>query len=473
MKTLFRSVFALAVAAAAICSCNKDLNEGTTPDIFKVDFIAQAPATKAEFGALSGNQMPVLWQAGDKVKLSVGATAGGVVEVVPSSDFKSATFSAELTTFPAKVYAVCPAGAWVSTSSNKTYGDYVQYMISSSQEPVAGSVDPLAMPVIAKADLQDAPSSAVPVAFSHLAAFGKLSLTNLPSGAPVKGITLDFSEAKVGIAGRFIYQQSDDTFFNNPNSMAYTITLNTDQTENVFFGIAPVDISGTTFKIIVEVDGGNYIKSVTAPAGREFKAGTVSAFSINMSGAEFQKAKVYKLVTSVASLAAGDELIISSVKEYNTDNIKGHALLSTQVNTNNIQATCCEDKFVGGDIVNPPVNVEVFTLSNSSISGTWMLKGASTEAYLARQNSGPKKNYAGYYSEADMATEELLKSASWTIAEEDATTHAVTMESQCPLKFNSGYGGFLRTNLNNTYIFACYGEGKQDPICLYRLDKTN
>ena len=78
-----------------------------------------------------------------------------------------------------------------------------------------------------------------------------------------------------------------------------------------------------------------------------------------------------------------------------------------------------------------------------------------------------------FLSEADMATEELLKSASWTIAEEDATTHAVTMESQCPLKFNSGYGGFLRTNLNNTYIFACYGEGKQDPICLYRLDKTN
>lgn len=473
MKTLFRSVFALAVAAAAICSCNKDLNEGTAPDSFKVDFIAQAPATKAEFGTLSGSQMPVLWQAGDKVKLSLGSTAGGVVEVVPSSDFKSATFSAELTDFPATVYAVCPAGAWISTSSNKTYGAYVQYMISSSQTPVDGSVDPLALPVLAKAELQEAPSSAVPVSFTHLAAFGKLSLTNLPSGTTVKSITLDFSEAKIGVAGRFIYQQSDDTFFINPNSMAYTITLTTNLSENVFFGIAPVDISGTTFKVIVEVDGGNYVKSVTAPAGKEFKAGTVSAFSINMSGAEFQKAKVYKLVTSVASLAEGDELIISSVKTYDTENIKGHALLSTQVNTNNIQATCCEDKFVGGDIVNPPVNVEVFTLSNSSISGTWMLKGASTDAYLARQNSGPKKNYAGYYTATEIADEDLLKSASWTIDEEDATTYAVTMESQCPLKFNSGYGGFLRVNLNNTYVFACYGSGKQDPVCLYRLDKTN
>ena len=77
MKTLFRSVIALAAAAVAICSCNKDLNEGISPKGVKVDFIAQAPATKAVFGELSANQFPVLWQAGDKVKLSVGAVGGG------------------------------------------------------------------------------------------------------------------------------------------------------------------------------------------------------------------------------------------------------------------------------------------------------------------------------------------------------------------------------------------------------------
>jgi hypothetical protein len=474
MKTVFRSVFALAVAAVAICSCNKDLNEGIAPNAIKVDFIAQSPDTKAVFGDLSGTQMPVLWQEGDKVKLSLGATeVKDPVTVVPSSDFKSATFSAELSTFPASVYALCPVGAWVSTSSNSTYGDYIQYMISSTQTPVAGSVDPGAMPVIAAANLDSAPTGAVPVTFSHLAAYGKLTLVNFPTGKTVKGITLDFSEANIGIAGRCIFKESDGSFQINPNSMAYTITLNTSSIENVFFSIVATDISNATFKVIVEVEGGNYVKTVTAPANRIFKAGTVSSFSINMSGADFEQAKVYKLVTDISSLAAGDQLIIASVKTYSTDNITGHSLLSTQVNTNNLQATCCEDKFVNGDIVNPPVNVEVLTLSESSISGTWMLKSASNGGYLARKNSGASKNYACYYSDTDFATEALLKSASWNISEEDATTHAVTMLSNCPLSYGKGYGGYFRTNIGSSYIFSCYGSGKQDPVCLYRLATSN
>ena len=474
MKTVFRSVFALAVAAAAICSCNKDLNEGAAPKAVKVDFIAQTPDSKAVFGELSANQIPVLWQDGDKVKLSLGSKeVKDPVAVVPSSDYKSATFSAELSEFPASVFAICPVSAWVSTSSNSTYGDYIQYMVSSTQAPVAGSVDPATMPIIAKAELDSAPTGAVPVTFTHLAAYGKLTLTNFPTGKTVKGITLDFTEAGIGIAGRCIYKESDDTFLINPNSMAYTITLNTSSIENVFFAIAPADISNATFKVIVEVDGGNYVKSITAPADRTFKAGTVSAFSINMSGATFEQAKVYKLVTDISSLAAGDKLIIASVKSYNSENITGHSLLSTQVNTNNLQATCCEDKFVDGNIVNPPVNVEVLTLSQSTVSGTWMLKSGSNGGYLARKNSGASKNYACYYSDSDIATEALLKCASWSISEEDATTHAVTMLSKSELSYGKGYGGYFRTNIGTSYIFSCYGSGKQDPICLYRLDKIN
>lgn len=484
MRKVFRTIVVLAVAAVAMSACKKELQEFPASNGIKVDFVAQSLDTRTEFGAASGGSIPVLWQAGDKVKIIANTTEVGVLEVTPSSDFKTGTFSADLpTTFPYVVFALSPSSAFVSTAHNTSYNDYIQYMISANQTPVEGNIDPAAQVLLAKTEeISEAPATSLSVNFKHLSAYGKLTLNNIPGGKAIKSITLDFSADKVGVAGRFIYQEADDAYFINPSSMAYSITLKTTQTENVYFGIAPVDISGKTLTVSVEVDGGNYLKTLTVPSGKEFKSGIISAFTVNMADAVFEKEKVYTLVTDLSTLEEGDEIIIASAKVYDTPNIKGHSVLSTQYNTNNIQAICIEECFDGTSIVNPPVaNVDVFTLEKSSISGTWLFKSAAKDAYVARKNGNKDKNYTAIYTAEQIAGDEaLLKSSSWSLSVEDPETHAVLMKSNCPLTFNSGYGPNLRTNVTDdgkTYIFSCYGEKdgapKQDPICLYKRVASN
>ncbi len=479
MKKVFRTIFALAVAAAALSACKKENLEGETVKAgIPVQFVAEQIATKTQFGTPESGSIPVLWTAGDKIKAMCHAEAKEAVvadvEVTPLSDGKKGSFQGELSpTFPYTFYALSPSSAYISATSNKTYGNYLQYAVPTSQSPEAGKIDPAAVVLLAQTEtLTAAPEGVVSLSFEHLTAYGKVSLKNLDTGGhAVNSISLDFGT--VGVAGRFIYEEVTKSNHINENSQAYSITINTSETEDVLFGIGAADISGASLTVIVGVDNGTYTKTITVPADKKFKEGVISAFSIDMSGAAFNKAKTYKLVTDLSTLAEGDELIIASVKTYETDNITGHSILSTQVNTNNIQATCCEDCFTDdATIYNPPTNVEIFTLVKSAVEGTWCFKAASSGNYLARLNKSVGSNYAGYYSVEDMAGDEaILKSASWTVSEEDAQTHAVTMKSNCPLENLTRV--YLRTNIGSSYIFSCYESGKQDPICFYRAEESD
>ena len=67
------------------------------------------------------------------------------------------------------------------------------------------------------------------------------------------------------------------------NSGAEVLVLTTKDTEDLIFGCAPADLSGTKLTVIVGVYGGSYKKEITVPAEKAFKAGVISKFSVDMS----------------------------------------------------------------------------------------------------------------------------------------------------------------------------------------------
>ncbi|MBQ2514833.1 MAG: hypothetical protein II533_00700, partial [Bacteroidales bacterium] len=74
MKKLFRTVLAVAVAAAAMTSCQKAVMEEEGGINAVVSFQASFPETKTTFGTAEAGKYPVLWQDGDKVAVSVSLT---------------------------------------------------------------------------------------------------------------------------------------------------------------------------------------------------------------------------------------------------------------------------------------------------------------------------------------------------------------------------------------------------------------
>ena len=74
-------MIAVAVAAAAMTSCSKEMQEVTEVTGTPINVTMQGPETKAVFGTPSGTTYPVLWQEGDEVKFMALKTPGEKVAV--------------------------------------------------------------------------------------------------------------------------------------------------------------------------------------------------------------------------------------------------------------------------------------------------------------------------------------------------------------------------------------------------------
>ena len=199
MKKLFRTILAVAVAAAAMTSCQKAVMEEEGGINAVVSFQASFPETKTTFGTAEAGKYPVLWQDGDKVAVSVSLTNPlKDLEVTPSTDKKTGTFSKDVTLpgeGPWAFYVMSPSAAMVSASAS-----YKSLTVdfATDQTPTAVSVDPATQVLLAMATATTIPTEPVPVTFNHVAAYGKVSLSNLPTSAKVTGLSLAFDQPVTG-----------------------------------------------------------------------------------------------------------------------------------------------------------------------------------------------------------------------------------------------------------------------------------
>ena len=442
MKKLFRSVLAVAVAATAMTSCQKAVMEEEGGINAVVSFQASFPETKTTFGTAEAGKYPVLWQDGDKVAVSVSLTNPlKDLEVTPSTDKKTGTFSKDVTLpgeGPWAFYVMSPSAAMVNASSSYKS---LTLDFATDQTPTAVSVDPAAQVLLAMATATTIPTEPVPVTFGHLAAYGKVSLSNLPTSAKVTGLSLAFDQP---VTGRWYFypEEEDVTKRFKENAPSNLVNLTTEKTADVFFAVAPNGVAVKSVKVTLKTEDGNYEKEVTVPE-KTFKSGVVSAFTVDMTGASKVQDKVFKLVKNVANLAAGDQVIIANKAATS-------AISTTQQSNNRKAATITPD--ANGDIVNPSAAVQILTVAAGATTGTFAF---SPEAgmYLYAVKG---KNY--------LRTKDALEAdGSFTVAIADDGEATVT----CTIE---GEARILMHN-SSSDLFACYTSG-QKPIAIYKMEST-
>ncbi len=440
MKKLFRTILAVAVAAAAMTSCQKAVMEEEGGINAVVSFQASFPETKTTFGTAEAGKYPVLWQDGDKVAVSVSLTSPlKDLEVTPSTDKKTGTFSKDVTLpgeGPWAFYVMSPSAAMVNASSS-----YKSLTVdfATDQTPTAVSVDPAAQVLLAMATATTIPTEPVPVTFNHVAAYGKVSLSNLPTSAKVTGLSLAFDQP---VTGRWYFypEEEDVTKRFKENAPSNLVNLTTEKTADVFFAVAPNGVAVKSVKVTLKTEDGNYEKEVTVPE-KTFKSGVVSAFTVDMTGASKVQDKVFKLVKNAANLAAGDQVIIANKAATS-------AISTTQQGNNRKGAAITPD--ANGDIVNPSAAVQILTVAEGATTGTFAF---SPEAgmYL----------YAVKGSNKLLTKDGLEADGSFTVAIAEDGEATVTCKFE-------GEDRILMYN-SSSDLFACY-KANQKPIAIYKME---
>ena len=442
MKKIFKTILLIAAPAMAVLSCAKEnvepVQKGET-----VHFSTAELFTKSHFGDKVGDSYPILWTEGQQVGIVYGGSASPSVsraDVNPSEDLKTASFSksfeASTTAEHHNFYIASPADAAIGYSN----GSY-NLSIPSSQIPADGTCDEKAQITVARHISPTFDVEINDLQFSHVTAYGRLSVTLSEGAGEVSSIALNASK---NISGR--YYHSFETGELSENTASATITLNTSKTQDIFFGCAPVDLTDELLEVVVTAANGTYEKmidfsSVANPL--KFEAGKVSKFSV----ADFTKKEsdeVYTLVTDASTLKIGDKVIIAAAGyEY---------AISTTQNTNNRAQASITKK--GSTIVNPGNDVQLFTLEQGSESGTYAFNTGSGYIYAASNS----KNYLKTQTSIDA-------NASWTVTcltTKDnvvtATIKAQGANSRNTIKYNS--------DNNSGLIFSCYSQGQKD-VAIY------
>ena len=424
-------------ALTVLAGCRTQEQEIQDPSSLKtVRFHAETAETRTAFAEAVNGVYETRWTGNDSeilLSLNYGKAEKSAVKV--SADGRTASFEAAFdasaASAPYTFYAVSPASAARAISpSRKAWS----VSIAADQTPSALSVDEAAQLLVAKSAAGAKLPEEVALHFSHLTAYGRISLRNLELGdAKVQKVDLTFSTPVVGEW----YWGEDGTLTSNGDS--HTITLHTDAADDLWFACAPVDVSGQTLKLVLFTDHGNMEKEITFPEGRSFASGKVARFSVDMAGVEFQKGIVFVPLTDVSLLKEGDTYLILSAD--------GAYALGPQATSGTEYRERVPVSVKDGILVNPG-DATLLELRRGSSTGTWSFHTDS--GYLAADKTGDAlRTIAG-----------RSNFSSWEIS---------ISGKEAKLKAQKGESTYLRYSSSSSR-FTCYSSATaQKGIILYRM----
>ena len=456
MKKFFSFLSASVALALAFVSCQKNQETDFTPASRNIKFYASELVTKTTFGTPDAvGAYPVLWTSNQQVSISMNKASAVKADVAPDETGATAEFT-PVKEFAADgsstytFYAISPSNAVISDISAKKDDNYYNrwsVQIPADQTPLEKSADELAQILVAQYTEGKAgvmPES-VTFNFSHLTAYGKLSLVNLAleSDEAVASVSL---EAEEEWAGRWFYYVEDSevdtdikagTWAENGTAGTNIISLKTDKTSDIWFACRPVDMGGKTIKVSVNTNKGRvFKKTITIPAGYKFQAGHIASFGVNMAGVTPEGAKTYVLIKDVSEIQEGEEIIIvagdAGLAMGTTQNTNNRAASEVTIDTNT------DGKSV---IVNPSATVLRLNIAEGNKAGTFALEtinGGESSGYI----------YAASSSSNSLKTETTLTdNSSWEIEIVGgiASFTAQGTYTRNTLRYNSG-----------SNIFSCY-----------------
>lgn len=425
-------LIAIATSVLAMASCQKEQNVTNSDDLTVVSFSTSEIQTKTAFGDKTAEgKYPTLWTGDERVGVAYNGGPVNKENITSSTDGKSASFeiafAQDANATNHNFYAISPAEAFLGMIKD---GEKGNIQINASQTPGEGTCDPAAQ-VIAASHKSETFDTQVNLAFSHVTAYGNLSIVLPEGGGAVSNISLTGSK---NIAGRFYYDFNGAL---SENSASSTISLRTNKVSDIFFACAPADLSGGKLDITVTTENGTYEKSIDL-TGKilKFESGKISKFTVN-GFTKKESDEVYTLVTDASTLKIGDKVIIAAA----------NADVAIGLQNKNNRASASITKKDNKTIVNPDKDVQLFTLEAGTVDDTYAFNTGSGYIYAASGSDNLLKT---------QTTNDA--NGSWTIScttEGIATIKANGSNSRNLLKYNS-----------SANLFSCY-TGGQKAVAIY------
>lgn len=398
MKKIFTMILVGAAAVLASVSCNKEEVIEASKD-GTVRFYANEIKTKTEFGTPDGNKYPTLWTGNEDVYISLNMATSVKASVTPTGSNKTADFTtvSDITDDGSSNYVFYAVSPDQVSKINTTYNSWT-LEIPANQTPSATSVDEAAQILFAKESTGSTFPAFVGLNFKHVTAYGKLSFANLALD-PGETVTSVIIKSPVNWVGRWYYYVEDhDTYKAGDiaeGSASKVLTITTNQTSDIWFACAPVDLQSKAIDITVTTTLGSFNKSVTFPSGRgNFEAGKIGGFSVDMSGVIRKDPIIFTLVNDVDELSNNSEVIIvHSSLDFAAGKLGSETYMSQQAITK-----------TGVTIKDPSEEVEVFKIAAGNQSGSISFICNSDSKYLAWSSSTKLTS-----------SETLTDAGSWTV----------------------------------------------------------
>ena len=319
MNNLMRNITFAATALTLVFSCNEEsMPDVVNRNLAAVNFTASGHVTKTVFGIPDNGYYPVLWTENQKVALFYNSQIGSqdwtdgaqYVTPVPSEGGLKASFSASFSKEESgrhSFFAFSPLGSLGWMGNEDWNGDgvdekVVYAILPHDQIPHMGTCDEKGQLLVARADFTDYPEN-VPLAFTHLSAYGKIARLELPEEAFLgesddSGIVGVLLETNKPISGE-IYRNFDENTVRVHKDATKYIYLDVNNElkgkalVDVFFACVPMQLAeGDKLKVTVYTTSDTWVKTINFSSSHvlSFSSGRISSFSISSDG--FEKLKI-------------------------------------------------------------------------------------------------------------------------------------------------------------------------------------
>lgn len=453
-------VYTLTAIAALLSSCVKSADEQIVVEkssTVTIEALAAESRTYIEGTEIRwaerGEQLNIIYFADESTSRRQSAT---------HEDYtltnNCAEFTADITTTDgATKYTF---GAFYPYAYKSTLSS-VSLTVPQEQTPTENSYDPKADILVSENPVvTESVPSKISFKFARMVAFAKMTLVGIPAGEKIEKVVFS-SVAKPAGAVEFKVQEQgtleNAKWYNNYEDITLNLGGRTATGEDVvWFVTVPTDLSGTSFTVTVATDRANYTKSVDL-AGKtlNFERADVAQFRVT-DLVEQQKPQVYKLMTDITALTAGDKVIFSTKKVASST----AKLLSTVEDGSALKftsnATITDALEIEANTL--PENTAVFTVEAGVTADTFAFKAA--EGYLF-----------GTYDAENLASDLSFKAAkdeeaTWVVSM--SSSNYVTLYNTLHSRyFNNYYGSkFNFAGSQGTYYYYIYyidGAATEEP----------
>lgn len=454
-------VYTLTAIAALLSSCVKSADEQIIIEkssTVTIEALAAESRTYIEGTEIRwaerGEQLNIIYFADDSTTRRQSAT---------HEDYtltnNCAEFTADITTTDgATKYTF---GAFYPYAYKSTLSS-VSLTVPQEQTPTESSYDPKADILVSENPVvTESVPSKISFKFARMVAFAKMTLVGIPAGEKIEKVVFS-SVAKPAGAVEFKVQEQgtleNAKWYNNYEDITLNLGGRTATGEDVvWFVTVPTDLSGTSFTVTVATDRANYTKSVDL-AGKtlNFERADVAQFRVT-DLVEEQKPQVYKLMTDITALTAGDKVIFSTKKVASST----AKLLSTVEDGSALKftsnATITDALEIEANTL--PENTAVFTVEAGVTADTFAFKAA--EGYLF--GTYDAENWASDLSFKAAKDEE----ATWVVSMSSANYY-VTVYNTLHSRYLNNYSStkFNFAGSQSTYYYYIYyidGAATEEP----------